>query len=134
MSIFGIIGLSFVIALCVAALSFIVSWGACDCSEVTGVVIAAALLVVLFVIGTFVGIGIVTDDARVYATRFEVQKTTIEQSLSSDTLTGLERIELVNKAIELNGELAERKAYADLWHVVLYDESIYDNVEFIKFD
>jgi hypothetical protein len=63
--------------------------------------------------------------------KYEAQKATIEQSLDSDVLSGLERIELVNEAAELNGELAERKAQSERWHVVYYEDGIYDNVESI---
>ena len=53
-------------------------------------------------------------------------------SLENEELSGLERIELVKQATELNGELAERKARVQLWHFVVYDNTIYDNVELIK--
>ena len=33
---------------------------------------------------------------------------------------------------ELNGELAERKARFEIWHFVTYDNTIYDDVEFIN--
>jgi hypothetical protein len=49
--------------------------------------------------------------------------------LKSEVLSGLERIELVNKAAELNGELAKRKAQSELWHYVYYDNNVYKNIE-----
>ena len=83
--------------------------------------------------GTFIGIGINTEYELAYVARYEVQKETIEMSLNSEALSGMERIELVNKAVELNGEMAERKAMYDRWHYVTFDDSIYDGIEFIKF-
>ena len=93
---------------------------------------AIPIFMVVWIVSIFVGIGINTNNEIVYAAKYEAQKDTIEQSLASDILTGLERIELVNKATELNGELAERRAKHGLWYYVYYDNSIYDNVEYIK--
>ena len=133
MSIFGIIaitGLMATLVFCIGGLaSDTATWSYSD----KGMTIAAVIAVAVWIIGILVGIGLVTEDERIYVAKYEMQKTTIEESLESDTLTGLERIELVNKAIELNGELAERKARFDLWHTVHYDNSIYDDVDFISF-
>ena len=41
---------------------------------------------------------------------------------------------IVNKAIDINGELAERKARYERWYWVCYNDDIYDNVEFIEFE
>ena len=133
MSIFGIIaitGLMATLVFCIGGFaSDIATWSYSD----KGMTIAAVIAIAVWIIGILVGIGLVTEDERIYVAKYEMQKTTIEESLESDTLTGLERIELVNKAIELNGELAERKARFDLWHTVHYDNSIYDDVDFISF-
>ena len=133
MSIFGIIGLSIAIAMIV----FLV-FALCDiCVEIESDkfwIIAIVVSIAILICSILVGIGLTTENERIYVAKYEMQKLTIEQSLASDMLTGLERIELVNKAIELNGELAERKARFDLWHTVYYDNSIYDNVDFISFE
>lgn len=46
---------------------------------------------------------------------YKAKKYTIEQSLQNNELTGLERIELVNQAVELNGWLAETKCEIMKW-------------------
>ena len=79
----------------------------------------------------FIGIGIVTENEKVYVQKYLAQKQTIEMSLESEELTGLERVQLVTKATELNGEFAEKKARFNLWHFVVYDNTIYDGVELI---
>ena len=61
------------------------------------------------------------------------QKETIEQSLESEALSGAERVQLVNKAVDINGELAERKTKYSMWYNVYFDNHIYDEVEFIEF-
>lgn len=133
MSIFGIIAITGLMAILVFCIGCLASDTAIWSYSDKGITIAAVIAAAVWIIGILVGIGLVTEDERIYVAKYEMQKTTIEESLESDTLTGLERIELVNKAIELNGELAERKARFDLWHTVHYDNSIYDDVDFISF-
>ena len=97
-------------------------------------IIFSIIVLLITLIGTFAEIGINTQDAKAYCAKFEAQKTTIEYSLECEDLSGLERVELVNKAVELNGELAEKKAWADVWHIVYYDNDIYGDLEPITFD
>ena len=82
----------------------------------------------------FIGIGMCDNEERVYVQGYLAQKQAIEQSLVSQDITGFERVELVNKVAELNGELAMKKASYELWHHVHYDYSIYDGVEFISLE
>lgn len=95
-------------------------------------IIASIICISIFIIGIFAGIGFNTENEKVYVQKYLVQKQTIEMSLQNEDLTGFERIELVRQATELNGEVAERKARFQLWHFVVYDNTIYDNVELIK--
>ena len=80
----------------------------------------------------FVGMQLNTNSHRAYLQKYLIQKETIEMSLESDNLSGFERVELVKQATELNGELAERKAYIKYWYSGVNDNTIYDNVEFIN--
>lgn len=131
MSIFGIIGLSFLIALLSGVISMLITSLMMDKDPQEPVVWVTFIIVsvVVLISCVFGGIGIDTEDEQYFVADYEAQKATIEQSLESDQLTGFERIELVNKATELNGKLAGRKYYFNLWHNVHYDNSIYDNVE-----
>ena len=83
---------------------------------------------------TFIGVKLNTDSHKAYLQKYLIQKETIEMSLESDNLSGFERVELVKQATELNGELAERKAYIKYWYSGVGDNTIYDNIEFIKFN
>lgn len=132
MSIFGIIGTTFLIALgcaLVVLLIFLVI-------EPEGILIPMIIVVSVGLItwlgGIFIGIGLTTRYEKVYVQQYLAQKYTIEQSLKNDSLTGLERIQLVNKAAELNGELAGKKTRFEMWDFVTYDSTIYDNVELIE--
>jgi ABC-type siderophore export system fused ATPase/permease subunit len=92
------------------------------------------LAIVSFVASIFTVIGIATEQEHIYIATYEAQKETIEQSIDSETLTGFERIELVKTATELNGEMTKRKAKANRWHVVYYDNTLYDYIEPISLE
>lgn len=130
MGIFGIVALSFVIF----ALLYLVINAPCFVDEYFGAyfITTSIIVPILWIASIFIGIGINTEDEKVYVQKYLAQKQTIEMSLENEELSGLERIELVKQATELNGELAERKARVQLWHFVVYDNTIYDNVELIK--
>lgn len=137
MSIFGIIGISF---FCTALLCIIFTivplvddgFNGDEEKENKHLLFSLFFCIAIFVAGIFLGIGITTEEERVYVQKYLAQKQTIEMSLENEELSGFERIELVKQATELNGELAERKARFQLWHFVVYDNTIYDNVELIK--
>ena len=61
------------------------------------------------------------ETSRQWATGYNASKTTIEDSLQSDLLTGYERMALVQQAAEYNQELAERQYKASRWYG--FDES-----------
>lgn len=132
MSIFGIAGLALLIGLLIFAIGMLITIGV-DADMVAGSLISLALVGAVLLGGIFIGIGIDTENERIFVEKYKIQKATIEQSLDSHILTGLERIKLVNRAITLNGELADRKARFNLWHHCHYDQTIYDDVEFIVF-
>ena len=130
MSIFGIIALSFLIL----GLLYVVINIPCFVDEYLGAyfITNSIIVAILWIASIFIGIGINTQEEKVYVQKYLAQKQTIEMSLENEDLTGLERIELVKQATELNGEVAEKKARFQLWHFVVYDNTIYDNVELIK--
>lgn len=128
MSIFGIIGISFLISMLIVCVFGLISTMPYD-ENWTLFIIGVIVSFVIFIACIFGGIGLNTEEAKVWSAKFEAQKTTIEQSLDSEVLSGLERIQLVNQAAELNGELASRKTRSELWHYVYYDNSVYDGLE-----
>jgi hypothetical protein len=131
MSIFGIIGICLFICGCATLIGLL----PCLCDDYWDWLfpkIFIPVMIALFIGAIFIGIGINTENEKVFVKKYLAQKETIEASLEVEELSGLERIELVKQATELNGELAEKKARFDLWHFVVYDNTIYDNVEFIN--
>lgn len=129
MNIFGIIALSFLIL----GLLYVFINIPCFVDEYFGAyfITNSIIVAILWIASIFIGIGINTEEEKVYVQKYLAQKQTIEMSLENEELSGLEKIELVNQATELNGELAERKARFELWHFVVYDNTIYDEVELI---
>lgn len=130
MNIFGIIGLSSLIGLLAFAVSGLIFVAIENeyCLYIGGIISICVLIAAVFI-----GIGLTTHGDMVYVEKYTIEKETLESSIHSELLSGAERVSLVNKAIELNGELAERKANFSKWYYVTYDKSIYDDVEFIKF-
>ena len=98
------------------------------------VLVNAIIAFVVIGISMAIGVGLNTESEKIYVEKYLSQKATIEQSLTSELLSGAERVSIVNKAIDINGELAERKARYESWYWVCYEDDIYDNVEFIEFE
>lgn len=133
MSLIGIIVLAFLCALVAFAIGMLVYTAADPYNEVLWFVIITIVAVAVLVGGIFLGIELTTGEARAFVASFKAEKTTIEYSINNDALSGLERVELVKLACELNGELAARKEKSTFWHWVYFEKGIYDNVEFIDF-
>lgn len=131
MSIFEIIGSSLLVVLLIA-LVVILIWVMLDVDDNSHFIATFIIAGVAFIGSVFIGIGLNTREERIWVQKYLIEKETIEKSLDNDKLTGYERVQLVNKATELNGELAEKKTRFGLWDFVVYDNTIYDNVEFIK--
>jgi apolipoprotein N-acyltransferase len=132
MNIFGIIGICFFIVFVIFLIYALVFGAEFEVESNLFWIISIICALLVWVGAVFIGIGINTQEEKVYVQKYLAQKQTIEMSLENEELTGLERIELVKQATELNGELAERKARVQSWYVVVYDNTIYDNVELIK--
>ena len=135
MTIFGIIGIVAVISI---SLWFIVMIPVLtdiyydDTTRLIHTIISSIVAGCLLIGGVFAGIGINDRSERIFVEKFKAQKYTIERSLENEDLSGLERIQLVTKAAELNGEFAERKVRYEIKTNVHYDYAIYDGVELIK--
>ena len=136
MSIFVIIFLCLLLAATIGLIAFGIThtieeeadWKGRDFSQ-RWYLITLAIFIVVWVGSVFIGIGLDTESERVYVQEYVAKKETIESSLSNEDLSGLEKIQLVQQATELNGEFAHRKAVYNLWHTVYYDTTIYDGVK-----
>ena len=136
MSIWGIIGIGFAIALVLWLVAMLVTFliENDDADYTVARLVISIMAIAIWIGAVFIGIGIYTEEERIFIAKFEAQKQTIEMSLDSENLSGLERIELVKQASELNGEMAERKAKLQVWHYVTYNNSMYDNIEPISLE
>lgn len=64
--------------------------------------------------------------------QFESAKATYSESIKSEDITGLERIEIVNKITEENKTLARLKYDATKWYYFYLPDNLVDNLEPIK--
>lgn len=105
-----------------------------DCDSTKSTITAIVVGVSILLATIFIGIGLSDDSDRAYVQKYLAQKQTIEYSLRNDNLSGLERIDLVNKAIDINAKFAKKKAEYERWHHVHFDYSIYDGIELINLE
>jgi hypothetical protein len=104
MSIFGIIGIGFAIAFALWVVAMGVSLivendNGADYSVAQWFI--SIMAIAIWIGAVFIGIGIYTEDERLFIARFEAQKQTIEMSLDNENLSGFERVELVSKQVNL---------------------------------
>lgn len=79
------------------------------------VIVFVSAFIIIFIISCFgISYGLSMYSKENIA-EYQAQKITIEQSLSNEELSGLERIELVKQASELNGWLASQKVTMSKW-------------------
>ena len=138
MPLLGIIFLTLLLSILVFFAFYGICWliydNFCSYSDCTwwSWVIPLILTLCFWVGSIFIGMNINENSHNAYAQKYLIQKQTIEMSLENEKLTGFERIELVKQAVELNGELAERKRSIKHWNSGVLDNTIYDNIEFIN--
>lgn len=131
MNILGIIGISSLIGLLVLAVGMPVYITVEPYNKKLWLIVIFSIVAVVTISSVLIGIGLTTEYERIYVEKFNAQKATIELSIESESMSGFERATIVNRAAELNAELAERKARYNRWYFVCYDDTIYDNIEFI---
>lgn len=81
------------------------------------------LVIIAFVLG---GVKIEKSMNGRYVDQYQAQKATIEASLQSDVLSGLERIQLVQQAAEANKELAGYQYDCRQWYGFAVDDRVLD--------
>lgn len=84
--------------------------------------IAAPILVLVACV--FGGITVEKSYNGRYVEQYKAQKATIEASLQSDTLSGLERIQLVQQAADANKELAGYQYDCQQWYGFAVDDRV----------
>ena len=88
--------------------------------------------VVVLCLSTFIGarihIRMFEGDVR----QFETAKATYSEAIKSEDITGLERIEIVNKITEENNALSRLKYYSTKFYYFYLPDNLVDNLEPIK--
>jgi len=92
------------------------------------IMIAVVVLCLSTFIGARIHIRIFEGDIR----QFESAKATYSEAIKSEGVTGLERIEIVNKITEENKTLARLKYDATKWYYFYLPDNLVDNLEPIK--
>lgn len=92
------------------------------------IIIFVVVLCLSIFIGTRVHIRMFERDVR----QFESAKATYSEAIKSEDITGLERIEIVNKITEENKTLARLKYDVTKWYYFYLPDNLVDNLEPIK--
>ena len=92
------------------------------------ITIVVLVLCLSMFIGARVHIRMFERDVR----QFESAKATYSEAIKSEDITGLERIEIVNKITEENKILARLKYDATKWYYFYLPDNLVDNLEPIK--
>lgn len=88
--------------------------------------------VVVLCLSTFIGARIHIRMFESDIKQFESAKATYSEAIKSNDISGLERIEIVNKITEENKTLARLKYEATKWYYFYLPDNIVDNLEPIK--
>jgi uncharacterized protein YacL len=94
------------------------------CAEITCVIITVILCIVLT---TAITIGICSYDSlqsTCYIERYNITKQTTEESINSDKLSGMERLQLVQSAIDENKYLKQQQFDCQQWYGFLIDKDV----------
>lgn len=131
-----VIGIIFgiVMAVLVGAL-FVAIHDVCISTKSENIVLIVGIIACLIML---IGIPVtcVNYDIHCYKSwtnEYKIQKETIESSLKSEKIGGLERVELVKMAQELNKELVENQYRCQQWYGFTGDKEVL-NLEPIKFE
>lgn len=92
------------------------------------IVVAVVVLCLSTFIGARIHIRMFEGDVR----QFESAKATYSEAIKSNDISGLERIEIVNKITEENKTLARLKYDATKWYYFYLPDNLVDNLEPIK--
>lgn len=92
------------------------------------IVVAVAVLCLGMLVGARVHTRMFENDIK----QFEAAKATYSEAIKSQDISGLERIEIVNKITEENKTLAKLKYDATKWYYFYLPDNLVDNLEPIK--
>lgn len=92
------------------------------------IVVAVVVLGLSMFVGARIHIRMFESDIK----QFESAKSTYSEAIESEDISGLERIEIVNKITEENKSLARLKYDATKWYYFYLPDNLVDNLEPIK--
>lgn len=92
------------------------------------IVVATVVLGLSTFVGARIHIRMFESDIK----QFESAKETYSEAIKSEDISGLERIEIVNKITEENKTLARLKYDATKWYYFYLPDNLVDNLEPIK--
>ncbi len=95
-------------------------------------IINIAIAVVVLCLSTFIGARIHIRTFESDVKQFEIAKATYSEAIKSEDISGLERVEIVNKIAEENKTLARLKYDATKWYYFYLPDNLVDNLEPIK--
>ena len=97
-------------------------------------IIMTAATIVCSILGLILGGYIDIVNYEAYISSYNAKKEVIELSLKSETISDLEKIEIVKQVTELNGELAEAKVSYNKFIYFYLDRNKINNIEAISLD
>ena len=95
-------------------------------------IINIAIAVVILCLSTFIGARIHIRMFENDIKQFESAKATYSEAIKSEDISGLERIEIVNRITEENKTLARLKYDATKWYYFYLPDNLVDNLGPIK--
>ena len=101
-----------------------------DSKKVVIITITVLYSIIAITTSFFVPYYVAKEDSNSYVNSYTIKKTTIEESLKSETLTDFERAELVKQATEINADLAQKKYEITKWYGFYLNKEI-ENLEYI---
>jgi predicted PurR-regulated permease PerM len=121
--------LGIVIGIVLSIILAFIGWGIYGClyetwAEITCVVTTVILCIVLSVLITFGMCSYEKATYTRYIDRYTAVKETIEESIDSNEISGLERLQLVQNAIDENTYLAGLKFDCDQWYGFLINQNV----------
>ena len=79
-------------------------------------VVAALIIIFFFAIGYISTTSMVNVENQQFCASFEAKKTTYELSMKDENITGLERLQITQNIMELNGDLASEQVNVTQWY------------------
>lgn len=90
------------------------------------------IAILILCLSTFIGARVHIREFENEIIQFEAAKVCYSEAIKSEAISGLERIEIVNKITEENKNLAKLKYDATKWYYFYLPDSLVDNLEPIK--